>query len=701
MLKHATIAAIIGLCCAVPTRCQFATTVNDSPSTPAAPLGYINIIPQNDGGHPTVNVSHYVRFPTWQVPCLASSELSSSVNTALSSLSGSYGTILDMRGCNTSYTWTNTVTISNPGTVLLLPCATITASATVFIAAGVRNTAIRGCSFQGGSAANGQQGGTVWEFTGNGAAFEIGDPTLATDTSGFAISDMQINTSAATTYSIGLKFLRTQEIDVERVYLIGDNSTDMIAMYMDGTGNYVGGSFISNHITGFGVGLQMQGNSTGAGNASTFVRQHIDCPTSSGSPITGTVGINLAYGDGNTFIGGDVESCDELLNLGTGATDNGFYNVRNENSNYQVVAVSGSAYNSWVGAGTLFTGKVIDAGTHNTIWDAFHRESNNLNGDLWRSQADSTVTDHIQTGIGLGNVRGRQTEYTTDVPGTAGSYQNAWLWGPGDGTTGQQNWVLQDLLNNTLRLQFQQYTTAGGQNSTSLSGAGTGNVSLQCSSNAGTGGTVFCGGGATPSAVANFDSSGDLSMNGNLEFFVSSTQEWAWNCASTTVCALRNAAATTPANVFRAFPNAGTEIDSQGTSAVTFNNTSTAGTGGIVGYLGGADYNVQAFSVSGYNGSNANVNFNIGSASGYGNLALGNHLNQIATTDFAGTCAMSSSTSCTVSLQHSYTSGLCHCEEVGTAPVASSCAMSSNVATCTAASSNSNTYSIITFGNPN
>ena len=60
----------------------------------------------------------------------------------------------------------------------------------------------------------------------------------------------------------------------------------------------------------------MTGNGTGAAKDSTFTRMHVDCPTSGGSPISGGIGINLAYGDGNTFVGGDIEGCDSMFSLG-------------------------------------------------------------------------------------------------------------------------------------------------------------------------------------------------------------------------------------------------------------------------------------------------------------------------------------------------------------------------------------------------
>jgi hypothetical protein len=101
-------------------------------------------------------------------------------------------------------------------------------------------------------------------------------------------------------------------------------------------------------------------------NASTFVRLHIDCPTSGGSPISGTYGINLQQGDGNTFTGGDVEGCNTALHLGANAQNNTIVGLRNENSN-QVVADAGSSYNNWMTGGTMFTGKLTDNGTRNSF----------------------------------------------------------------------------------------------------------------------------------------------------------------------------------------------------------------------------------------------------------------------------------------------------------------------------------------------
>ncbi|HXR38861.1 MAG TPA: hypothetical protein VN776_07195, partial [Terracidiphilus sp.] len=56
--------------------------------------------------------------------------------------------------------------------------------------------------------------------------------------------------------------------------------------------------------------------------------------------------------------------------------------------------------------------------------------------------------------------------------------------------------------------------------------------------------------------------------------------------------------ATNPIDVFTAYVNGQTVINSQGTAAVAVNNTSNSGTGGFVVYEGGSNYNTAAFTVT-------------------------------------------------------------------------------------------------------
>ena len=573
------------------------TGINLNKSTPAAPTGARNVTFQNDASAPTRNVSAYVTYPTVQVACPSGSDLSTAVNACLASLPSPTGGICDARACSANFTWNSATTFSGPNQALLLPCGTLTVTATITVSPTVRNSTIHGCAYQGGSAGSATAGGTVWNYQGNGTSFIVGDTGDGSDTPGFYLTDLTLATANGGTSAHAIDFHRVQEIDIERVYFIGDNGTGQTGITLDGTGNYSGGTFSSFRLSNFGTALKMTGNVTGAANASTFTRMHINCPTSGGSPITGGVGVNLAYGDGNVFVGGDIEGCDTMLSLGAGASNNTFNGVRNENSNSQVSAASGSQYNLWLTGGTMFTGKLTDAGTHNSFADTFHRSWNNLNGDLWRSQADTTITNHIDTGIGLGNVRGRLEVWQTDVPGTPGSYQNVWLWGPGDGTAGAQLWSLEDLLNNVQRFGVSELTAGGGNAQSFLNGAGTGSVCFQCSSNSGTGGVSIGSGGSSPTTVTTIDSSGNHTLYGYLRFWASSAEQWRFNCASTSVCAIDSWATSSAIHHIRLYPGSATELDSEGTAAVTVNNTSTSGTGGFVVYEGGTNYNVQSFKV--------------------------------------------------------------------------------------------------------
>ena len=686
----------------LPAHCQTATGVNYNATTPAPPSGTRNVSWQHDASRPTVNASAYVTFPTLQVACPSGSDLSTAVNTMLAAVPADQGGIVDARACSHNYTWNTATTITTANTALLLPCGTFTATQPIAVAYGVRNVAIHGCAYQGGSNASGTAGGTIWNWQGNGAGIIVGDPSNAYDTGGFTLTDIAITTPSAGLSAHGLDLHRVQEADIERVYFIGNAGTGQTGLTLDGTGNYTGGTFIGLHISSFGTGLYMTGSVLGAANASSFTRLHIDCPTSGGSPIAGTVGISLAYGDGNTFTGGDVESCDTMLSLGAGASNNTLIGLRNENSNTQVAAATGSSYNLWETGGTMFTGRLTDAGTHNTFWDAFHRQFNNLNGDLWRGQADATTTSHIYTGIGLGNVRGKQDVYVTDVPGSPGSYQNAWLWGPGDGTTGAQIWVLTDLLANVPRFGASQTTAGSGNDQTFLNSTGSAGVCINCSGGAGTGGFNVAGGGATPAVFWQTDGSGNTTQNGYLRFRNSGAEVWRFSCATYATCGISAYTGGVGSPHIRMFGGSGTELDSEGTYAVTVNNTSGSGTGGFIVYEGGSNSGVAAFTVTGAGATSQPSSSQIGSASGTGNLTIGNHLNQLATADFAGSCAMASTSSCTIGFQHSWTSQPACSVEPGFQETAIHWyTWTSNNVTIHNAANQTGTYYAICVGNPN
>ena len=453
---------------------------------------------------------------TFQVDQFPGANFGAKLQACVNAVNTSYGGTCDARNFTGSQTMSANLTISLPNTTVLLPCATITTANQLIVTAGTRNVALRGCALRGGSAASGSQGGTAIAFSGAGAVVQVGDPTYAVDTPGFHMDNSVINTTGSTSATAqGLVAYRTQEIDLEDMYFLGNSNQTGVTL--DGTGNYTGGTIRSVQIGGFQTAVNAIGHqlanpaTTDWMNASTFVRLHIDCPTSNGNPIAGTTGINLQQGDGNTFTGGDVEGCSTALHLGANAQNNTIIGLRNENSTNQVVADAGSSYNNWITGGTMFTGQLTDNGTRNSFQDTFHRSFNGINGDWYGSQQDATVTNHFRLGTGAGNERGLLNQYQTD-------YGYRWTEGLSDATGGEQFYQILDQLNNVYRLSIGQYNNgqSSTNNQTVMNSAGTGAVVLNSTTNSGTGGVIVGSGGASPGTVATINNSGNAQFNGTL-----------------------------------------------------------------------------------------------------------------------------------------------------------------------------------------
>ena len=453
----------------------------------------------------------------WQADQFAGADFGARLQACLAAVSAVNGGVCDARNFTGNQSMASNLTISTANTMVMLPCATISTASQVIITAGTRNVAMRGCALRGASNASGSQGGTVFLYSGTGPMIQVGDPSYAADTLGFHLDNVVINTTAAGSATAeALAAYRTQELDLQSLYLLGNSN--QTAMTLDGTGNYTGGTFYDNAFNGFqtavnAVGHQVANSATTDWlNASTFVRLHIDCPTINGNPITGTYGINLQQGDGNTFTGGDVEGCDTAMHLGPNAQNNTIVGLRNENSNNQVIADSGSSYNNWITGGTMFTGKLADNGTRNSFLDTFHRSFNGINGDWYGSQQDATVTNHYRVGIGAGNERGLLNRYQTDS-----GYR--WTTGLSDATAGEQFYQVLDELNNVYRLSIGQYNTGqpSSNNQTVINAAGTGAIVLNGSNNSGTGGVVIGSGGASEATVATISNAGNAQFNGTLQ----------------------------------------------------------------------------------------------------------------------------------------------------------------------------------------
>ena len=452
----------------------------------------------------------------YQVDQFAGTDFGARLQGCISAIDSVSGGTCDARNFSGTVSMASDVTISTANVTVLLPCATIATDRQIVVTTGTRNASLRGCSLRGASNASGSRGGTVLLYSGASSAIQVGDPTYSADTLGFHLDNVLINVTASSSSSTqAIAAYRTQEIDLESLYLLGN--ANQTGITLDGTGNYTGGTFYDNHISGFqtalnGIGHQITNPAvTDWLNASIFVRLHINCPTSNGNPISGTYGINLQQGDGNSITGGDVEGCAVALHLGPNAQGNTIVGLRNENSISQVVADAGSSYNSWITGGTMFTGKLSDSGTRNSFLDTFHRSFNGMNGDWYGSQQDATVTNHFRLGIGKGTERGLLDRYQTD-------YGYRWTMGLSDASGGEQYYQLLDELNNVYRISVGQYNVgqASTNNQTVINAAGTGAVVLNGSNNSGTGGAVFGSGGLSATAVATVSSAGNAQFNGTL-----------------------------------------------------------------------------------------------------------------------------------------------------------------------------------------
>ncbi len=453
----------------------------------------------------------------YQVDQFPGADFGARLQACLNKLDSVYGGTCDARNFAGTQAMSATVVIQTANATVQLPCATIATATQIQVTAGTRNVTLHGCALRGASNASGSQGGTVFLYSGSGPAIMVGDPTYAADTLGFHVDNVVINTTAsASAGAQGLAAYRTQEMELQGLYFLGNSN--QTGMTLDGTGNYTGGTFQDLEFGGFSTALNAVGHqatnpaTTDWVNASTFVRLHIDCPTSGGSPAPGTYGINLAQGDGNTFTGGDVEGCATALHLGPNAQNNTIVGLRNENSSNQVVADAGSSYNNWITGGTMFTGQLTDNGTRNSFLDTFHRSFNSLNGDWYASQQDATVTNHFRVGTGAGNERGLLNRYQTD-------YGYRWTTGLSDATGGAQFYQILDELNNVYRLSIGQYNhgQSSTNNQTVINAAGSGAVVLNGSTNSGTGGVIFGAGGSSGTAVATINNAGNAQFNGTLQ----------------------------------------------------------------------------------------------------------------------------------------------------------------------------------------
>lgn len=160
-----------------------------------------------------------------------------------------------------------------------------------------------------------------------------------------------------------------------------------------------------------------------------------------------------------------------------------------------------------------------------------------------------------------------------------------------------------------------------------------------------------------------------------------------------------NGAASTPAVTLSGTIFTGTGTTAQPLFAYLCNGASNVTTWSTAGSIIGSD------PCTGFTGNVLDFHAPNGGASVYNLNYLGyvaaSRLNQVASGNFGGTCSMSAGTSCTVTLSAAFTTPVCLAIEQGTGTVvAAECSVSGTTVTVTAASSNSETWGVLIFGNP-
>lgn len=538
----------------------------------------------------------------YQVDHFSGATFAEQLTACMNALPAGFGGTCDARNIQ-SQTLDAAITVNVPNVHVYLPCSTITTAFSFKVAAGIRNSNIEGCTYQGGSTASGTAGGTVWVYTGSGDAFAIGDTTFAANTPGYWLHNINLNTAGASSGAVGIHFYRTQELRIDNVYANGDNLNDQTALIMDGTNNYSGGTVIDFYANGFGIGIQGQGSANGGDgmNAATFVKVHIVCPTGQ----SGTIGINILSGDGNTFSGGDVEQCATMLHLAQFAVYNTFFGVRNESSGNQYTADAHSN-NNMIESGTLISNNgqntaIVDNGTNNSFRSGNTYAFNPTKGQTTHEAVDSTLTDHRIFGIGLGNERGHEVEVGTDLELYTGTYR--WTEGFTDGAgTGSQAWVIHDGLANVDRFNAFQYgSTASGTVVAVMDYSG------GCYNTSTAPTLVFSGGGGSgAAATANMVASTSLSCNSGSGYTIGTftiTNQGSGYTSNPTLATNAPANEITPPHVLTAevFTVGGTlnqtSVNSTGTGQVVINGSANAGTGGLIVGSGSANAGAAAATI--------------------------------------------------------------------------------------------------------
>ena len=309
----------------LPAAPQTSTSVRFSNTTPAAPAGTANVNFQHDNSTPISNISAYVLYPTVQVACPSSGDLGAPLNTAIAALPSGTGGTADARACIAATSITTAVSITNPHTAVLLPCATLTTSLTITIAATAHNSQILGCAYSAGSPVSGSSAGTLINYTGSSTALQVGDATHANYTNGLDLRSFGISLVNAANGATALTIYAVERYRLDSLYISGNNTATQTGITIDGTGWYSSGLTENVTMQDIGTGYVLTGHLAGGTrndyvNFSTFIQNQIWCADNNGVKISGTTGVSDTTSYGSTWIGGGTFYCSTPYNNITSPT---------------------------------------------------------------------------------------------------------------------------------------------------------------------------------------------------------------------------------------------------------------------------------------------------------------------------------------------------------------------------------------------
>ena len=207
------------------------------------------------------------------------------------------------------------------------------------LTAGTRNVSLRGCALRGASTAPaGARAARCFCIQVRRQRSRWAIATYAADTSGFHLDNVVINTTASSSSTAqALIAYRTQEMDLESLYLLGNCESDRHDAGWNG--KLHGRNFLRQRDRRIPDRDECDRAPGGEfGDYGLDECEHV-CAAAYRLPDgerksdrAGHMGINLQQGDGNTFTGGDVEGCATALHLGPNAQNNTIVGLRNENS---------------------------------------------------------------------------------------------------------------------------------------------------------------------------------------------------------------------------------------------------------------------------------------------------------------------------------------------------------------------------------